>query len=198
MNDYWIDEPLRILHAEHCDKIHILYHHLGSRGSCIANPKLAKYLKFDEYKYAVAEVPFAEKWRLSIRRNAQREQALLEQLVPKQPYALLHSEGSNSLIQGERVAMFAQGLPIVRISLMTNNIFDWLLIIERATRLIMIDSCFANLVEQLGLDTPKQLWLRNPSPSTPVYRSGWSFVTPTEPEVQVIRPSVELSYSVKV
>ena len=50
-----------------CDPIITLY----GDGSVVSNS-----VKFDEYKYAIAQVPFHEKWNLKLVRNAERERVL--------------------------------------------------------------------------------------------------------------------------
>jgi hypothetical protein len=171
---YFLDEPLRQLRAAGCEVVHMLYSHLG--GAAIARPDLAPYLKFDEYKYAVAEVPFAEKWRLSLRRDREREALLFSRVVPSEPYIVVHTEGSDATVPSTAIAELARGRPVVEIRPLSDNVFDWLQVIERASGLLMIDSCYSNLVEQLGLPATKHLWLRTPSPFTPVYRNGWVFM----------------------
>jgi len=171
---YFVDEPQDILRANACDTTHILYSYFT--GYQVARPELRKHLKFDEYKYAVTGVPFSEKWRLSIQRNAERERRLFERVAPEGPYTLVHLEGSDASIGLEALRSEIGGLPVVQICAITENVFDWLLVIERAARLVMIDSCFSNLIDQLGIDRPKWLYLRSSVANTPVYRSGWSFL----------------------
>jgi len=172
---FFVDEPLAILKSEGCDVTLPLYSYF-SRAGVVVNPALAAHLKFDEYKYAVAGVPFAEKWRLEIRRNADRERALYDRMVPSEPYACLHLEASDIAISTDAVKALTGGLPVVRISPQTEIIFDWLLVIEKASHLIMLDSCYSNIVEQLGFKNQKHLLLRSPRELTPVYKNGWTFV----------------------
>jgi hypothetical protein len=176
---YFVDEPQSILRVNACDTTYVLYSFLT--GYRVANSELTRHLKFDEYKYAVTGVPFSEKWRLRIERDAEREERLFERVAPRGPYVLLHVEGSDASLATTAVRAAVGDLPVVSISQITDNIFDWLLVIERAERLVMIDSCFANLVEQIGITCPKHLWLRSPMPLTPVYRNGWSFLYPQNP-----------------
>jgi hypothetical protein len=58
---------------------------------------------------------------------------------------------------------------------MTDNIFDWLLILEKANLLILIDSCFANLVEQLNMPNTKIFGFRSEIAFTPVLKNRWRF-----------------------
>jgi hypothetical protein len=69
------------------------------------------------------------------------------------------------------------GTPVVQIRPISDNVFDWLQVVERAAHIVMIDSCYSNLVEQLGIQTTKHLLLRSPCAFTPVYRNGWTFTS---------------------
>jgi hypothetical protein len=178
---YFLDDPLSQLRAAGCDAIHLLYSFLSD--SPVARPDLRAHLKFDEYKYAVAGVPFAEKWHLRLRRDREREQQLFARVAPSGQYVAAHLEGSNAALPPAAVSAFTRDLPLVRISALTDNVFDWLTVIERAAALIMIDSCYSNLAEQLGIGTRKHLVLRSPALITPVYRNGWSFSTLGEPQL---------------
>ena len=48
--------------------------------------------------------------------------------------------------------------------------------LEHASKIICIDSLFANLVEQLNLPNEKHLILRLPNPYMPVMKNGWQFI----------------------
>jgi hypothetical protein len=179
VHDYYVGEPLNILQREHCEIIHVLYSKLACSPKHVANPELGRFLKFDEYKYAIAGVPFAKKWCLTLERNEARERRLLDQVAPGQPYVVVHTEGSGASIQMSDMESVTGGLPVVQVAYLTDSIFDWLLVIQGAAHLVMIDSCFANLVDQLNMAVPKHLLLRTPLPFTPVFRSGWSFIAPS-------------------
>ena len=64
----------------------------------------------------------------------------------------------------------------MRVEEITDNFFDWRLVLERAAKLVMIDSSLANLVESLNLPNEKYLLMRSGINFTPVYRNGWQFV----------------------
>ena len=64
-------------------------------------------LKFDEYKYAMTGVPFQEKWKLRIKRDAEREEALFQSLEITRPYVLVHDTGSIDRGQRDPAAALA-------------------------------------------------------------------------------------------
>ena len=64
---------------------------------------------------------------------------------------------------------------IVEVREITDSPFDWIGTFERAAKLVFIDSCFSNLVEQLNIPVEKYLILRSPIEYTPVLKNGWKF-----------------------
>lgn len=170
---YFYSNPLEQLQAIGCENIFSLYSYLS--GLKIVNEKLSKSLKFDEYKYAVANVPFSWKWKLHIQRDQEREQQLAKKLGIKRAYALLHEEGSNFNLKIKLPNDVKERLQVVYISSITSNPFDWIGIIENASLFACVDSCFANLAEQLNLCSDKYLFLRSDISATPVFKNNWKF-----------------------
>ena len=171
--EYFYGEPLRQLQAHACEQIFPLYSYLS--GLDVVNEKLAKSLKFDEYKYAIAQVPFEQKWKLKVRRHSQREADLRNKLDIRGPYVLLHEEGSNFKLEIQLPPDVTERLQVVRMSALTDNPFDWLGVMESASMLVCVDSCFANLAEQLDLCADKYLMLRSDIKATPVFKNGWKY-----------------------
>src|SRR5262249_46527398 len=151
---------------------------IGGRHELLARPDLARVMKFDQYKYAVAGVPFEEKWNLQIVRNREREEALFERVVRGKDYVVCHLAGSDF-----RAALDVQSMagdrPVIEITSLTDNFFDWLAVIERASLRIMIDSCFSNLTDQLKIPGKKMLLLRSSWELTPVLLGDWSYLAPS-------------------
>jgi hypothetical protein len=168
-------KPMRLLKEKGCEKIIPLYSHLS--GTSIANADYFRSLKFDEYKYAIAGVPFAEKWNLQIKRDASREQALFDRVVQTERYTVRQTEGSNVRFSYSDADVAAGG-QVIDITNLTDNVFDWLLVLERAQLLVLVDSCFANLVDQLNLGVRKKFIFRSDLRFTPVMRSAWEFCAP--------------------
>ena len=69
MSDFYT-KPLELLHKAKCEKIINLYSYLS--GFPIYKKELSESLTFDQYKYAISQVPFEEKWNLIIKRNKSR------------------------------------------------------------------------------------------------------------------------------
>jgi hypothetical protein len=183
--DRMYELPHQYLSREGCDRIMPLYHYFSGRPE-IVNQTLARSLKFDEYKYAVTGVPFSEKWNLNIARDRDREQTLFRQLVIDDRFVVCHLKGSKYSARLD-FKQIAQGRQIIEITERTNNLFDWLAIIEQASLRVMIDSCFANLTDQLRVKGPKVFLLKSPIGQTPVLQGDWDFMPPFP---YVIAPNV--------
>lgn len=168
---YYLDQPLRLIEESSCEKTVVFY--LNFLGINIADTRLSKSLKTDEYKYAIAGVPLKQKWNLDYERDVAREEALFDSLQIDGPYICVHEEASSLSVP--MPAGTDENCRVIKVEPLTDSVFDWRLTFERASRLIFIESCFANLVEQLRLPVEKDLVLRTVSGFTPVYRSGWNF-----------------------
>ena len=175
---YFLETPLAMLRELGCETIHVLYSALGDLHYAV-DPGLASFLSFDRYKYAIAGVPFREKWNLSIVRNRARERALFDRLVKHENYIVCQFESGDFKVPFKMD--IPEGTQVIHIHEATDNLFDWLLILERASMLILIDSCFANLVEQLGISVKRKLFLpRSPHAFTPIFTGDWRYYSPTD------------------
>lgn len=168
----FLAEPMRMLNELGCDPIIPLYSFLS--GANLPRRDLFGSLKFDEYKYAISGVPFCEKWNLSLKRNLGRENALFQKIIKTEKYVVEHLTGSNCHF--DNPFNFDPSFQIVKITPETENIFDWIKILENAEFLVMVDSCFSNLVEQLGITKQKAFILRSDVRFTPVLLSNWKIM----------------------
>jgi hypothetical protein len=172
--------PSELLAKVGVESILPLYNYLGPPHSGIANKLLQPILKFDQYKYAVSGVPFKKKWTLKscLNRNQAREDLLFDRLVKQEKYMVIHQKGSDFEKLFDLVDAREKGYQIIEISEVTDNIFDWLKILENAKGLALIDSVFANLVDQLeiGVDVPKYFGLRSHALYTPVLMGSWNYI----------------------
>jgi hypothetical protein len=176
---YYVDLPLQIVNQYSCERTILFYSNTADAlGMNISDTRLAGSLKFDEYKYAMAGVPFTRKWSLTVNRDVEREQRLFDSLKIDEPFVCIHDETFQARFPVPIPPEVAKEFRIIRVSPKTDSIFDWLLTLERASQLILVDSCFAHLVDQLKLPVKKTLVVRNTFWSTAVYRSEWRFVFP--------------------
>lgn len=172
---YYFHAPRALLAEAGCDVVHSLYSKLAIPGMEVVDARLAQSLKFDEYKYAVTGVPFAEKWNLRIVRDEARERALHASLDIRGPYICTQSSGRETRSNFALPQEWTEQFRIIEIDERTDSPFDWLHTLENAARLVLIDSCFSNLVEQLNLPVEKHFVFRSTVPFTPVLRNPWHF-----------------------
>lgn len=179
--DFFYEQPRQRLLNFGVKDILCLYQSLSSHPDLSQTPYF-QIQKFDEFKYTKAGVPFVHKWKLGdcIVRNSQRETALYDQLVTQPLYYVTHLEGSSW-----RATPDLSGLPSewVQIDIkegITDCVFDWLKIIENAQAVIMIDSIFSNLVDQLMMPVDKYWIPRSHIHLTPVLGMNWNVLEPPE------------------
>lgn len=199
-NPYWYELPKQLLLNNNCQKIisfpyhesHMLesdkreevrqslIHRLeGEYESRVTKLQLFKHLKFDEYKYATANVPFRNKWKLNITRDYRRERLLYDKVVLEKNKKLIvtHLEGSDIKYNHNNIDYDRNTHQLVNIdSSKTDNIFDWLTVIENGDKLIMLDSIYCNLIEQLNLNNEKHFIRRSSIFMTPVLKNNWGYV----------------------
>lgn len=161
-----------------CDEVICLYQYLSSMPE-LSDPDLFPILKFDQYKYARAGVPFKMKQRLGecITRDPAAEARVKSAVVPEgQPYILVHTEGSDVRLDLDWSDAEAQGYSVVHVREgVTDNLTDWLSVVEGAESLYLIDSSLSNLVDGLDLHRDKWFIRRSKMDLTPVLLSDWNY-----------------------
>ena len=144
------------------------------------DPDIFPILKFDQYKYAVAGVPFLQKWQLGgcITRDQVEEQRVYDTVVRKRRYIVAHLQGSDKRINLD-FSSVDPSIQIIEIQEgITANATAWLKVIEGAEALFLVDSCYSNLVDQLDIDVDKTFIRRSKMDLTPVLGSTWSYMSP--------------------
>lgn len=172
---FFYDEPMKRLKNFKCDEIICLYQALT--GHNFHEEKYFQYTKFDQYKYIKTGVPFLEKWKLAeyITRDHDREQALYDRLVTNPNYVVTHLKGSDVVATYDD-SIIPEGWQVINIDEQTDCIWDWLTIIERAQSLIMVDSVFSNIVDQLGIGEDRYFIQRSHIGLTPVQGQDWTWL----------------------
>jgi hypothetical protein len=160
-----------------CEEIICLYQYLSNMPE-LSDPDLFPILKFDQYKYATAGVPFKSKQRLSecIHRDPAAEASVYEQVVQQSKYIVVHLEGSDVTLNLDFSEAEAAGYQVVHIREgVTDNLVNWLKVIEGAEELYLLDSSVSNLVD--GLDIHRNKWFirRSKMDLTPVLLSDWQY-----------------------
>jgi hypothetical protein len=172
---YFYDVPMERLKNFKVNETLCLYQALT--GHKFHEEKCFQYTKFDQYKYIQAGVPFLNKWRLAeyITRNFEREQALYDQLVTNDNFVVVHRKGSDFEAQVD-LSIIPDDWQIIEIEEQTDCIFDWLTILEKAQSLILVDSVFSNLVDQLAVGDDRYFIQRSHIGLTPVQGQHWTWL----------------------
>jgi len=172
---FYYDLPQAILKDVGVDEVICLYNSLTGHPEFGAEPYF-QHVSFDRYKYLRAGVSFEEKWQLKdcIVRDLQRETLLKQSLEIKEPYVITH------LTSSEQTVRLPPDLipPEYRVIPITTQgwIFDWLTVIEQAEALIMTDSVFANLVDQLKIPVEKYFIPQHHIQLTPQHVMHWQWL----------------------
>jgi len=101
-------------------------------------------LRFDEWKYKIANVPFSKKFNLEITRIPEKENNLVSS-IQKNNYIVTHSHGT----RGSYNFNIHNAIEISPIE--GYSVFDWLKVIELSNHIYCVDSCIANLINQLDI-----------------------------------------------
>jgi hypothetical protein len=173
---FFYDQPIALLNKLNCDEIICLYQALT--GHKFHEELYFQHTKFDQYKYIKAQVPFLNKWKLSecITRDYAEEQMLYTSLNITKPYAVIHLEGSDHLAQFDYNSIPDDWQTVTITSDKTPSIFNWLTTLERADSIVCVDSCIANLVDQMNLTNDKYFIPRSHIGLTPVQAQDWTWV----------------------
>jgi hypothetical protein len=186
---FFLDTPVKLLAKEGItdwDDILYLYQYLSSVPDK-TDPDLFSMMKFDQYKYANTGVAFKKKWELDqcIKRDAAREDTLYNKLV-KQPRYMVYQNHASDVSYDIDLSAVDPELQRIEITAQTDCIFDWCKLLDGAETVILIDSVFANLMDQLNL-APKadkyfmRKWNRKVD-GNPVLLQEWSYLPVTAPE----------------
>lgn len=202
---FFLQTPLRVFEqwGVDPDEALYLYQYLNIVPE-LTDPEFFNILKFDQYKYQMAGVPFIKKWDLGrcITRSNDRELALKDRLNQSfdlsKPYAVVHLTGSSARVDESIVRAFIDpAVQIINIDLFldkNSSPFDWIGIIERAKIFVGLDSVYANMVDQLAITAPELYWIRRSAwDLTPVLGQAWQFVPTNLPiaEPKRVDPQAE-------
>jgi len=158
-----------------CNSQHIKYIALNSTaGIRDIPPRHHTIVRFDELKYIKASVPFEWKWRLKscLDLKSITTKTLFDKYdLDGEKYVLTHLDGSTWRSDNPNIW---QNWFHIKIKPVTSSIFDWLYIIQNAHKICCVDSCFANLIEGLQIETEKIFILRSDRWLTPTLKTGWT------------------------
>jgi hypothetical protein len=151
-----ISESYNLLNNLSCEILDLSFNSPGSwENNNTKHFSTQNQKSFDEIRYSFAKVDFNKKWSLTINRNLNKEKDLYTKLIKNSKYALIQKQSSDRNIHQVIDTSKYDG-QVLELTPITNSIFDWITIIEKAERILLIESCFSNLVDQLKLQNNKQ------------------------------------------
>jgi len=109
----------------------------------------ASGMSFDAYKYKLCRENVESKFNLDILRNPAREEELFKQEYPGKPYVLVSDLCSKGVV--DVMSKVEEGKTVVKVHPTTDDPLDWLLLMERAEKLMFVDSFMLNLANQLKI-----------------------------------------------
>lgn len=132
--------------------------------------------------YDLAGVDLAKKWdSFYVERDSAREQALFEKVAPKREYIFLHEDTSRDFTINRK--KLPKHLPIYTADpTLTDNAFDYCLLIEKAKEIHVIDSSFMFMIDCLAYSAPGQKLVvhryarPNPQWKLPILEKPWRII----------------------
>lgn len=110
--------------------------------------KMIDSFHFDIDFYRILGVDFKERWdSFTIKRNFDVEKRLLDQINLPEKFAFVHDDISRGFIIGDKY--INPDLPVVK-PYLTDSIFDWTPVLEKATEIHCICSSFKHLIDSLS------------------------------------------------
>lgn len=164
-----------------------LYQYLSSHPERTNKSYFAQF-KFDQYKYAAAGVAFGKKWELAecLELDPAAQERLYQQEVKQDRYMVYQNHASD-LSYDIDLSIVEEGVQCIELRELENySVFDWIKIIDGAETVILIDSVFANLIDQLNLCPAAdkyymRKWNRRVD-GNPVFIRDWTYVDIADPE----------------
>ena len=129
-------------------------------------------LDWEESFYNQYHVAYAERWKsYYCKRNKKHEQDLVKKLNLPEKFAFVNITAST----GKEEAIIDTTLPIIELQHLTDNMFDWIAVLERATELHTIDSSIFHLIKQYRFSKRKVFYdVRSTPPFRPTFEdSTW-------------------------
>ena len=113
-------------------------------------------MSFEKQFYHLAGVNFNKKWdNFHINRNLEKERNIKNNIIQTiDPYVFVHDDIQREMKIDE--SLLKDKLVIRPASSYSNNIFDFCTLIQAASEVHVIDSCFMFLIDQLQYDAPGQ------------------------------------------
>lgn len=143
--------------------------------------------------YQLAGVPFEKKWSsFFVERDFEKEHALYDLVAPKKDYAFVHEDRERHyIINRDKIGGDCE--IITPDKEVTENIFDYCTIIEKAEEVHVIDSSFMFLIDCLGYENPNQkLFIHryareNNDWQLPILKKDWYVLTTNKSRLDFLK-----------
>lgn len=126
--------------------------------------------KFDQFKYRLSDVPFAEKWNLQYKRDLEKEEEVYNLYVKSDIYDVVGLDHS----QGRAPFKVESKNQIIELNT-KHSIFHWRKILSGAQNIVLVDSAMANFVDQIMIPNDKIL-IEKPGQPRPVFKNQWRLI----------------------
>lgn len=133
--------------------------------------------------YRLSGIPLEKKWdSFYVERDSAREKTLYDKIRPDGEYVFLHEDASRGFTINRKKISRKYAIVEPKKEL-TDNIFDYCMLIENAAEIHVIDSSFMFLIDCLKYDNPKQkLFIHryareNGEWKLPILRKHWHIYT---------------------
>lgn len=137
------------------EKAHSIFKNiqLDQKLSIGTSSRVYSNMLFDEVFYTSIGLKFEKRWTdFYIERDLQREQELYKRLIQTDDYIFVHDDSSRMF--NIHFSDTSNNSFIIRPQqAYTNNIFDYIGIIENAKEIHVMDSCFKHIVESIDVKT---------------------------------------------
>jgi hypothetical protein len=140
-------EGLEVISVNDWKGAEILVDQWKGKKLIIGFENMSDWYHFDMDFYRILGVDFTERWNsFTIDRNPEAENKLLREVCPAGDFVFVHDDMSRGLQISEK--HINSSLPVVR-PFVTNSIFDWVSVLEKATEIHCMCSSFKHLVDSL-------------------------------------------------
>ena len=133
-------------------------------------------MSFDRYFYHQANLDFATTYNVDLKDGKQWETVI--ELDPKEPFCFIHDDASRGF--GINMTKVNTVLPVVRPTITSDTIFDYLPLIRRASEIHCIDSSFVLMIDRANIKCDKKRvhrYIRNQNNSySPFYTDEWEII----------------------
>ncbi len=160
--------------------LHLTKHHYSEVRTIYNDPEVG--ILAERQFYGLGGVPHEKKWEsFYVERDSEREHELYTRVVLKEPYIFVHDDTTyGSRMDTKKMS----SLPIIAPERhLTDNIFDYGEVLERAAEIHVVDSVFMFLVDLMPYDNQRQkLFVHryartNPPWYLPVLKKNWTILT---------------------